>query len=296
VNRSVPAIFRGWHRIRYRSAIAHDHTLLGARLHLPARLLWFLDRYFPPNPSAFLSAEQQVVHEAHKAAGTMGIYLRELPSRDVRVLDYGCGWGGETLWLAGHVRSVVGVDIDESCIARARAALERSGTANCTFALASGARLPFPDDSFDAVLSTDTFEHVMDIEGAFREIGRVLKPGGAFLSRFGPLFRSPHGYHLYWACQVPYAHLLFGLAGVLQLRNARAATARYPSRWEDLGLNGRRFREFKRAALDAGLEIVRFDPVPVRGVRIAARLPWIGDLFIFGVDCHLRKKPVTAVR
>jgi ubiquinone/menaquinone biosynthesis C-methylase UbiE len=193
------------------------------------------------------------------------------------------------LWLAERVASVVGVDIDEGCIDRARAALERSGAANCRFELAAGGRLPFADDSFDAVLSTDTFEHVMDLEGAFREIARVLKPGGAFLSRFGPLFRSPHGYHLYWACQVPYAHLLFGLAGVMQLRNARAANHRIPSRWEDLGLNARRFKDFKRAAREAGFDIVRFDAVPVRGLRIASRLPWIGDLFIFGVDCNLRK-------
>jgi SAM-dependent methyltransferase len=258
-------------------------------MRLPVRLLWYLDRLFPPNRSAYLSAEQQTDHEVLKAAGTMGRYLRELPSRDLHVLDYGCGWGGETLWLAERVTSVVGVDIDTSCIARARAALERSGRSNCAFELASGGRLPFADNTFYAVLSTDTFEHVMDLEGAFREIARVLKPGGAFLSRFGPLFRSPHGYHLYWACQVPYAHLLFGLEGVTALRNARAGNERHPSRWEDLGLNGRRFREFKDAARAAGLDVVRFDAVPVRGLKMAARLPWIGDLFIFGIDCNLRK-------
>jgi SAM-dependent methyltransferase len=264
-------------------------------MRLPVRLLWFLDRFFPPNRAAYLSAEQQTEHEVRKAAGTMGIYLSELPSTDVRVLDYGCGWGGETLWLAERVSSVVGVDIDETCINRARAALERSGATNCTFELATGGRLPFDDSSFDAVLSTDTFEHVMDLEGAFREIARVLKPGGVFLSRFGPLFHSPQGYHFYWACQVPYAHLLFGIEGITELRNARAATKRYATRWQDFGLNCRRFDEFKSAAIAAGLDVVRFDPLPVRGLHFATRLPWIGDLFIFGADCNLRKNaPATA--
>jgi ubiquinone/menaquinone biosynthesis C-methylase UbiE len=41
-----------------------------------------------------------------------------------------------------------------------------------------GASLPFPDDSFDAALSTWTMCTIPDIEGALRELRRVLKPGG----------------------------------------------------------------------------------------------------------------------
>jgi SAM-dependent methyltransferase len=41
-----------------------------------------------------------------------------------------------------------------------------------------GARLPFPDDSFDTALSTWTMCTIPDVEGALRELRRVLKPGG----------------------------------------------------------------------------------------------------------------------
>src|SRR5262249_5946099 len=156
--------------------------------------------------------------EVSKAAGTMGKYLDELGASAVDVLDFGCGWGGETIWLANRVRSVTGVDTEARNLEQARAALAQAGITNCQFADSAEGYLPFLDCSFDAVFSTDTLEHVMDLDLAFAEIYRVLRPGGRFISTFGPLFYSPQGYHLYWACQVPWAHLLFGLNAICALR------------------------------------------------------------------------------
>jgi hypothetical protein len=56
-------------------------------------------------------------------------------------------------------------------------------------------------------------------------------------------------------------------------------------------LNQRTFRDFKRSALAANFEVVRFAALPVRGLRTFARLPLVGDLFIFGIDLHLRRPP-----
>src|SRR6266705_2323317 len=120
-------------------------------------LLAMLDRGFPPNTAA------------------------------LDILDFGCGWGGETIWLAHYAHSVSGVDVDQAAIAQAQKACDAE-VRNCRFAWSSDGRVPFPDRSFDAVLSTDTFEHVMDLDLAFSEIARVLKPGGSLLSKFGPLF------------------------------------------------------------------------------------------------------------
>jgi SAM-dependent methyltransferase len=256
------------------------------------RLLRLLDRWFPPDPRTFLSGAQQTTHETVKAAETMGSYLAELGDERVRnsdVLDFGCGWGGETLWLAERVRSVAGVDVDKAAIAQAEAARDAAGVGNCRFVWSPDGGLAFPDASFDAVLSTDTFEHVMDLGQAYAEIKRVLRPGGSFLTRFGPLFYSPHGYHLYWACKVPYAHLLFGLDPIVALRAARGGAPRAAATWQDLGLNGRRFDEYRAAVVNAGLEIVHFDPIAVRGTRAAAAIPVLKDLFIFGIDCHVRR-------
>jgi ubiquinone/menaquinone biosynthesis C-methylase UbiE len=189
------------------------------------------------------------------------------------------------------VRSISGVDVDPRAITQAVAALETSNATNCRFLWSQDGRLPFDDASFDAVLSTDVFEHVMDLDLAFSEIMRVLRPGGSLLTRFGPLFFSPQGYHFYWACQVPYAHVLFGLNAIARMRAARGGSQARPETWQDLGLNGKRFREYYASVRRAGFEVVRFTPIPVKQLRVLTRVPFVKDLFIFGIDCHVRRPP-----
>ena len=256
---------------------------------LASRVLWALDRFFPPNPAAKMSDTEQASHEVTKAPQTMGTYLAELGGTAGDVLDFGCGWGGETIWLAGRARTCVGADIELDAIATAERTLANHPADNCSFVHMPNGVLPFGEARFDAVVSTDTFEHVMDLDKAFAEIFRVLRPGGAFLTRFGPLFYSPFGYHLYWACAVPYAHLIFGLPAILEMRNARTTTALRATEWHEMGLNGRRFAEFRGAAERAGFALVRFHPLAVKKLTLLARIPVIGDLFIFGIDAHLRK-------
>src|SRR5262249_26255553 len=239
------------------------------------------------------SGDQQTQHEIAKASDSMGSYVAELGAERIGgldILDFGCGWGGETLWLAARARSGCGGDVDERAIAQARRAPESPARRNCRFEWSADGRLPFADASFDAVLSTDTFEHVMDLDLAFAEIARVLKPGGSLLSRFGPLFCSPHGYHLYWACQVPWAHLIFGLDAIAAMRTRRGGSSTQPTSWRDLGLNARRFRDYVDSVARAGFDLARFEAIPVKGLKALAALPLVGDLFIFGVDCHIRRR------
>jgi SAM-dependent methyltransferase len=252
-------------------------------------LLWKLDKLFPPDPQAYLDAAGQTQRSMELADAGAGRYLAELGSRDIDVLDFGCGWGGETLWLATHVRSVTGVDIEAAAIEHATRAMAASRITNCRLVHVQPGVFPFPDGSFDAVFSTNVFEHVMDLDTVFKELFRVLRPGGVVLSRFGPLFFSPQGYHLYWACQVPYAHLLCGLNAVLALRNARCDTPREATSWQSLGLNGRRYRDYARSASAAGFTLDRFERIPVRRLRWLAAITGLGDLVTFGIDCRLRR-------
>jgi len=89
--------------------------------------------------------------------------------------------------------------------------------------------------------------------------------------------------------QVPWAHLLFGLDALLEIRRDSIGIRGPERRWEDTGLNRRRFTEFKFAARTAGFLLDRFDRIPVKGLRGLARLPLVGDLFTFGIDCVARK-------
>ena len=113
-----------------------------------------------------------------------------------RVLDVGCGTGTLATRLArerGDV-DVVGLDPDPKALAIARRKVERAGVA-ARFERGYGDALPFPDASFDRVLSSMMFHH-LDLatkRGMLAEVLRVLRTGGSFhLVDFGA---STGGHH-----------------------------------------------------------------------------------------------------
>lgn len=96
-----------------------------------------------------------------------------------RVLDLGSGTGHDTLRAAGLVGPsgrVDGVDFTPEMLERARAAA--TGRANVTFHEGDIQRLPFPDASFDAVMTNCVVNLVPEKHAVFAEARRVLRPGG----------------------------------------------------------------------------------------------------------------------
>jgi ubiquinone/menaquinone biosynthesis C-methylase UbiE len=101
-----------------------------------------------------------------------------------RLLDVGCGSGGPVLHLAETTRAtVVGLDVLEEGIAAATAQAQARGlTETSTFVRAdAGERLPFEDESFDAVLSIDAMCHLPDRLSVLEEWRRVTRPAGRVL-------------------------------------------------------------------------------------------------------------------
>ena len=97
------------------------------------------------------------------------------------VLDLGCGTGTLAIWLKQRVSEaqIAGVDADPDVLSRARRKAFAASTP-LEFVEASSTQLPFPDESFDAVLSTLFFHHLRDPEKrkTLAEVARVLRPGG----------------------------------------------------------------------------------------------------------------------
>lgn len=101
-----------------------------------------------------------------------------------RVLDIGVGPGFLAAEMAAEVGAsglVCGIDPSDSMLAIARSRTREPGGAALDLQPGNANRLPFPDATFDAVVSTQVFEYVRDIPGALAEIHRVLRPGGRVL-------------------------------------------------------------------------------------------------------------------
>lgn len=96
------------------------------------------------------------------------------------LLDCGCGPGTITMGLAEAAAPgpVVGVDVASSQVALAERLANDRRVGNVRFQTGSVYRLPFPDQSFDAVFSHALFEHLAEPLEGLRELRRLLRPGG----------------------------------------------------------------------------------------------------------------------
>jgi arsenite methyltransferase len=98
-----------------------------------------------------------------------------------RVLDLGSGAGTDSLIAAqmvGPEGRVTGIDMTPQMLAKARAAASEMGLANADFVEGEAERLPFPDGSFDVVISNGVIDLIPDKDAVFAELNRVLAPGG----------------------------------------------------------------------------------------------------------------------
>jgi ubiquinone/menaquinone biosynthesis C-methylase UbiE len=106
-------------------------------------------------------------------------------ARDDRVLEVGSGPGHLSIRLSHQLGlDVTGLDLDPAMIEVARANAERAAGGDRrqpSFVLGDVASLPFPDASFDLVVSTLSLHHWADARAGLSEIGRVLRPGGRAL-------------------------------------------------------------------------------------------------------------------
>lgn len=121
--------------------------------------------------------------------------LRQVPA-GACVLDAGCGTGGLMATLQAAGCDVHGIDISPAAIHHC----QQRGLSKVQ--LSNVHSLPFPDASFDAVISLDVLYHQgVDEELALAEMKRVLKPGGRLILNL-PAFACLRGSHDFAVCGV----------------------------------------------------------------------------------------------
>jgi len=94
------------------------------------------------------------------------------PRVDDSILEIGCNTGWLVRKLMGYSKNVVGIDVNAAGLRIARMQ---------NLACMDVAHMGFPDSSFDKIICLHTIEHVREIDKAFQEMSRVLKPMGVIL-------------------------------------------------------------------------------------------------------------------
>jgi SAM-dependent methyltransferase len=190
------------------------------------------------------------------------------------VLDVGCGLGALCVDMAaGGAARVVGLDTEAKLIAFARQHTAQAfPDLQPVLEFYDEDLARFNQGKFDIIVSKDSFEHIMDLEGMIRAMAFHLKPGGRIYSGFGPLYNSPFGHHgrvatrLPWR-QFPWAHLWESEAKIVQRLNRLRARGEPVFTYSDtpltsirdLGLSMYSLADYRRFIYGSGLKVVRFE-------------------------------------
>ncbi|MGI9329434.1 MAG: class I SAM-dependent methyltransferase [Gammaproteobacteria bacterium] len=228
------------------------------------------------------------------------------------VLDFGCGDGALSLFLASEKRpqKIVGVDINEPAIERARTSLaEAPGIedGNVEFLCGTTDNLPVPDQSFDTLIAFDCMEHVMSPGPILRDWYRALRPGGRCLIEWFP-YKGPWGPHMESLIPIPWAQVIFGESAMFRSAELIYDLPEFTPRHWDLDENGNKkpnkwrawssFEEqgyinkldmstFRHLAADAGFQIERCERHSFGGSRsrqaigrMLMNMPLVGEYFL----------------
>lgn len=112
------------------------------------------------------------------------------------ILDLGCGAGMDSLLAArkvgptGPTGQVIGVDMVEEMVAKARRNAEAAGLANAEFRAGTAEALPIPAESVDVVITNGVFNLCVDKPRVVAELFRVLRPGGRL--QMADILLEPH--------------------------------------------------------------------------------------------------------
>ncbi len=210
------------------------------------------------------------------------------------VLDVGCGHGSLCIYTAqAGAAKVVGLDLNGPLIEFANTNLTLNYPQHQEIVSFHHMDLKeYPDETFDILVSKDTFEHIIDLPGMLAEMKRRLKPGGRIYAGFGPLYNSPYGDHGTAKSRIPWAHLVMGDDELVRRVDTR--WTKKVSSIHDLGLNRLAYSDYVRILNESELKIVYFqtncsDKYSSKVLSLLRKIPGFEEYFTHNIYCILEK-------
>ena len=218
--------------------------------------------------------------------------ISELRTRDLAVFEAGCGDGMTSYALASYDQrsKVILNDTEDWRDERAM-----------SFPFVKGNvchRLPIDSDSFDLVITYNTFEHIEDPAAAFAELVRLCRRGGYIHIEFDPLYCSPLGLHAF-SFLMPYPQFLFS-PQLIEKKVQELGVKDLGQEFHHLQpTNKWRLAQFRELWHDSACEVLSLtEPREERHLGVVAEFPkafcgrglTVEDLVIHRVSVLLRKQ------
>lgn len=134
---------------------------------------WEAEKRLPTDPQYFRTLASHVLGESP----FLTAWFAGRSFAGQRVLDIGCGSGVFSCLLARAAASVTAVDLSETAVGMARAS-SRAQKVPIAVARMDAEKIALKDGAVDFAFSWGVLHHTRDMDAAFREVRRVLKPGG----------------------------------------------------------------------------------------------------------------------
>ncbi len=221
------------------------------------------------------------------------------------ILELGCGGGIDTLLTALRpVGRVVGIDTRLPLFEAGKKAmrnrrllskaLERcSGDGDVDAALGrlpvrfetlDATRLPFPEESFDVIVSRASLEHIIPIEGALDEMRRIVRPGGFMHHSIDPFYWL-RGCHAEAMVDIPWAHARLSGAEYRRFVHAHEGPEKAKSRFRQLTeLNQFTLERWREVVDDGRFHILDWEEKPsAYAQEVLGEFPEVLDTLLPGV-------------
>jgi ubiquinone/menaquinone biosynthesis C-methylase UbiE len=206
-----------------------------------------------------------------------------------RVIDFGCGIGYQSIALAKRYDcSVVGIDSNRR---RLRKAIENAKDHNIFSQKLSFVESILPDmmNSYDVVISQNSFEHFANPKKVLNEMISLLNSSGILLVTFGPPWFASYGSHMHFFCKVPWINVLFSEKSVMKARSHFRNDG--AKRYEEVesGLNRMTIAKFESilSSCDLSVKYRKYDCI--KEINWLSNVPLLKEFFVNHVTVILSR-------